>query len=109
MREKSSISFNLSNNLLNFIFQNSGTSSEMKKSSASVLKSVGGDSGKLLVYSEPNYQGEEHTFKDTAGKINETPWKGKSVKSLIVQGNPWLFYPDELCKVSYGYTICTSN
>ena len=80
----------------------------MKKSSASVLKSVGGDSGKLIVYSEPNYQGEEHTFKDTAGKINETPWKGKSVKSLIVQGNPWLFYPEELCKVSYGYTTCTS-
>ena len=61
----------------------------MKKSSASVLKSVGGDSGKLLVYTEPNFQGEELTFTDTAGKINETPLKGKSVKkdaSRILEG-----------------------
>ena len=32
----------------------------MKKSSG--LKNVGGDTGKLIVYSEPDFQGEEHTF-----------------------------------------------
>ena len=84
----------------------------MKKSSASVLKSIGGESGKLLVYTDSNFKGEEHTFTDTAGKIVETPWKGKSVKSLIVQGNPWLFYPEELCKVSnklFDYSIYLRN
>ena len=84
----------------------------MKKSSASVLKSIGGESGKLLVYTDSNFKGEEHTFTDTAGKIVETPWKGKSVKSLIVQGNPWLFYPEELCKVRwthFGYSIYIRN
>lgn len=70
--------------------------SAMKKSSG--LKNVGGDTGKLIVYSDPDFQGEEHTFLDSAGKINETPWKGKCVKSLVIRGNPWLFYPDELLK-----------
>jgi hypothetical protein len=32
----------------------------MKKSSG--LKNVGGDTGKLIVYSDPDFQGEEHTF-----------------------------------------------
>ena len=35
------------------------------------------------------------------GKINESPWKGKCVKSLVIRGNPWLFYPEELLKVWY--------
>ena len=72
----------------------------MKRSSKEVLQSVGGDSGKLIVYSDPNFQGEEHTFLDTVSKIHESPWKGKSVKSLVIRGNPWLFYPEELLKVS---------
>ena len=32
----------------------------MKKSSG--LKNIGGDTGKLIVYSDPDFQGEEHTF-----------------------------------------------
>ena len=43
-----------------FIFQSSSSLSDMKKSSG--LKNVGGDTGKLIVYSEPDFQGEEHTF-----------------------------------------------
>ena len=42
----------------------------MKKSSASVLKSIGGESGKLLVYTDSNFKGEEHTFTDTAGNTS---------------------------------------
>ena len=43
-----------------FFFQSSTSLSEMKKSSG--LKNVGGDTGKLIVYSDPDFQGEEHTF-----------------------------------------------
>ena len=43
-----------------FIFQSTSSLSEMKKSSG--LKNVGGDTGKLIVYSDPDFQGEEHTF-----------------------------------------------
>ena len=46
--------------ILFFIFQSSSSLSDMKKSSG--LKNVGGDTGKLIVYSEPDFQGEEHTF-----------------------------------------------
>ena len=42
-----------------------------------------------------------HIFLDSVGKINESPWKGKCVKSLVIRGNPWLFYPEELLKVWY--------
>ena len=43
-----------------YFFQSSSSLSDMKKSSG--LKNVGGDTGKLIVYSEPDFQGEEHTF-----------------------------------------------
>ena len=46
--------------LIYFFFQSSSSLSEMKKSSG--LKNVGGDTGKLIVYSDPDFQGEEHTF-----------------------------------------------
>ena len=46
--------------ILYFFFQSSSSLSDMKKSSG--LKNVGGDTGKLIVYSEPDFQGEEHTF-----------------------------------------------
>ena len=75
----------------------------MKKTSA--LKSVGGDVGKLVVHTQPNFQGEQHEFKDSVAKINEGPWKGKPIKSLVVRGNPWLLYPEESAKVTYP-TIC---
>ena len=70
---------------------------DMKKTSA--LKAVGGDVGKLVFHTQPNFQGEQHEFKDTVPKINEGPWKGKPVQSLKIRGNPWLLYPEESCKV----------
>ena len=71
----------------------------MKKSSA--LKAADGESsGKLVFHTEPNFQGEEHKFSESVSKINEGPWKGKPVKSLVIRGNPWLLYPEECCKVS---------
>ena len=69
----------------------------MKKSSA--LKAVAGG-GKLVFHTEPNFGGDEHTFTESVAKINEGPWKGKPVKSLVVRGNPWLLYPEESCKVN---------
>ena len=56
--------------------------------------------GKLTVYSDLAFKGDSHTFTESSNKINESPWKGKIVKSLIIQGNPWLFYPEEHQKVS---------
>ena len=70
---------------------------DMKKTSA--LKAVGGDVGKLVFHTQPNFQGEQHEFKDSVAKINEGPWKGKPVQSLKIRGNPWLLYPEESCKV----------
>ena len=40
-------------------------------------------------------------FLDSVGKIDESPWKGKCVKSLVIRGNPWLFYHEVLLKVRY--------
>ena len=51
-----------------FIFQSTSSLSEMKKSSG--LKNVGGDTGKLIVYSDPDFQGEEHTFLGTENFCN---------------------------------------
>ena len=63
------------------------------------LKQAGGETGKLVVFTQANFQGEQHSFADSVAKINECPWKGKSIGSVIIQGNPWLFYPEELMKV----------
>ena len=63
------------------------------------LKQAGDGVGKLIVYTGADFSGDEHTFKENAGKIHETPWKGKTIGSVIVQGNPWLFYPEDMYKV----------
>lgn len=78
------------NNVLIFL-----KTEDMKKTSA--LKSVGGN--KLMFHTQPNFQGEQHEFQESVAKINEGPWKGKPVKSLVIRGNPWLLYPEECAKV----------
>ena len=77
------------NNVLIFL-----KTEDMKKTSA--LKSVGGN--KLMFHTQPNFQGEQHEFQESVAKINEGPWKGKPVKSLVIRGNPWLLYPEECAK-----------
>ena len=67
--------------------------SQMKKSSN--LKAVGGETGKLVLYTGQDFNGDEHSFADSVKAINESPWKGKTIKSLKVIGNPWLFYNEE--------------
>jgi hypothetical protein len=83
--------------LFYFIFSSSPVQAPMKKFSS--LKQAGDGNGKLIVYSSPDFQGDEHTFKDNVPKVGECPWKGKTIGSVIIQGNPWLFYPEEVSKV----------
>ena len=79
---------------LQFLFQ----SSKMKKNSS--LRQEGESLGKITLFTSPNFQGDQHTFGDTVTKINESPWKGKSIGSLIIQGNPWMLYTEDGMKVS---------
>ena len=73
-------------------------SSKMKKNSS--LRQEGESLGKITLFTSPNFQGDQHTFGDTVTKINESPWKGKSIGSLIIQGNPWMLYTEDGMKVS---------
>ena len=70
----------------------------MKKNSS--LRKDGEGLGKITIFTSPNFQGDQQTFDQTVSKINESPWKGKSIGSLIIQGNPWMLYTEEGMKVS---------
>ena len=69
----------------------------MKKNST--LRQDGEGLGQLKLYTLPDFQGDEVNLTDTITKYNESPWKGKSIGSLVIKGNPWMFYTEDLMKV----------
>lgn len=62
------------------------------------MKQAGDGTGKLVLYTQRDFSGDSHTFTASQAKINESPWKGKSIGSVVIQGNPWLMYPEESMK-----------
>ena len=69
----------------------------MKKNST--LRQEGEGLGQLTLFTLPDFQGDEVNVTDTTTKYNESPWKGKTIGSLIIKGNPWMFYTEDLMKV----------
>ena len=70
----------------------------MKKNST--LRQDGEGLGQLKLYTLPDFQGDEVNLTDTITKYNESPWKGKKIGSLVIKGNPWMFYTEDLMKVN---------
>jgi len=66
----------------------------MKKAAAAA--STTGD-GHLVLYSELNFNGDSKKLTDSEISLKSC-W-GKPIKSLIIEGNPWSFYPEENMKV----------
>ena len=51
----------------------------------------------------PDFGGDSKTFMESAANASST-LEGHKIASFIIQGNPWIFYPEENMKV-YIYEI----
>ena len=58
----------------------------------------GNGEGQLTLYSSPNFGGDSKKFSDNDPSL-KVSWGGKPIKSLVIEGNPWCFYPEESMKV----------
>jgi len=68
----------------------------MKKSMTNGTAGTG--DGNLVLYSGPDFSGDSKKFSESDSTLKQT-W-GKTIKSMIIEGNPWSFYPEEGMKVS---------
>lgn len=60
--------------------------------------SDGDDTGKLTIYTEENFTGQSKTFTENDANVPKNGWKNE-IKSIVVQGNPWICYPELSYKV----------
>ena len=53
---------------------------------------------RIIVYTCPDFGGDSKTFMESAANASST-LEGNKIASFIIQGNPWIFYPEENMKV----------
>ena len=58
----------------------------------------GNGEGNLTLFSEPKFSGDSKKLTDSDISL-KLSWGSKPIKSLIIEGNPWSFYPEENMKV----------
>jgi hypothetical protein len=58
----------------------------------------GNGEGNLTLYSKPNFGGDSKKLTDSDIGL-KLSWGSKPIKSLVIEGNPWSFYPEENMKV----------
>ena len=54
---------------------------------------------RIIVYTCPDFGGDSKTFMESAANASST-LEGNKIASFIIQGNPWIFYPEENMKVN---------
>ena len=62
----------------------------------------GNGEGNLTVFSSTNFGGDKKNFTDSDICLKMS-WGSKPIKSIIIEGNPWNFYPEENMKVSNAH------
>ena len=58
---------------------------------------------RIIVYTFADFGGDSKTFMESAANASSI-LEGNKIASFIIQGNPWIFYPEENMKV-YIYEI----
>ena len=54
---------------------------------------------RIIVYSGPGFSGESKTIVESVPNVGSVIGSGNKIESMVVQGNPWLFFPEEQMKV----------
>ena len=72
---------------------------------SSVAGSDGDGISRITIYSLPDFNGDSQTFMDSSPNAKSILGEGSKISSMIVQGNPWVFYPDENMKVCDNSTL----
>ena len=54
---------------------------------------------RIIVYSGPDFSGESKTIVESVPNVGSVIGSGNKIESMVVQGNPWLFFPEEQMKV----------
>ena len=72
---------------------------------ASVAGNDGDGISRLTLYSGPDFSGESKTIMESSPSAKSILGDGKKISSMVVQGNPWVFFPDENMKVCYYMVI----
>ena len=66
---------------------------------SSVAGSDGDGISRITFYSLPNFSGDSKTCMDSSPNAKSILGEGTKICSMVVQGNPWVFYPEENMKV----------
>ena len=62
------------------------------------LSSSANNVNKLTIYSGEDFTGDSKVYSENDKDMQKNGWK-VPIKSLIVQGNPWVIYPELQYKV----------
>ena len=67
--------------------------------SVSTVRDDGDGISRLMVYDSPEFSGDSKTIMESTANAANILGTGKKIASLVVQGNPWIFFPEENMKV----------
>ena len=75
---------------------------------SSVAGSDGDGISRITFYSLPNFSGDSKICVDSSPNAKSILGEGTKICSMVVQGNPWVFYPEENMKVCKD-KICNTD
>ena len=60
---------------------------------------------RIIIYDGPDFTGDSKVIMESVSNSGSILGAGKKIKSIVIQGNPWLFYADEQMKVLIIYIM----
>ena len=54
---------------------------------------------RLTLYDGPDFTGSSKVIMESVSSAGNILGAGKKIQSMVIQGNPWLIYPEEQMKV----------
>ena len=66
---------------------------------SSTTREDGDGISRIILYDRPDFSGESLTIMESVSNARSLLGEGKKISSFVIQGNPWLFYPEEQMKV----------
>ena len=66
---------------------------------SSATREDGDGISRIILYDGPGFTGGSQTIMESITNARSILGEGKKIASFVIQGNPWLFYPEENMKV----------
>ena len=74
-------------------------SSEFFGRESSKAREDGDGISRIILFAGPDFTGDSQTIMESITNARGILGEGKKIASFVIQGNPWLFYPEEQMKV----------